>query len=252
MSHILLETFLQNLDAIAAENPSYRLGGDGSDGTCDCVGLIIGAIRRSGGAWNGIHGSNWAARNTVENLDPITSISDLTIGEAVFKAASPGESGHQLPSRYASHPDQKDYYHVGVVRSVAPLRIVHCTGPGIVTDTKLGKWRCHGWLKAISNQGGTPMPITNATVHAPAGSTVNLRASPEGPLCQRVPVGSTVTIHQRQNGWSRVTWGESAGWMKDNYLITASAADALTLSIPRDAALLLRNALTQALEEMHE
>ena len=247
MSRILLETFLQNLDAIAAAKPAYRLGGDGSDGTCDCIGLIIGGIRRSGGAWNGIHGSNWAARNAVENLEPITGISDLTIGEAVFKAASPGESSHQLPSRYASHPDQRDYYHVGVVRSVAPLRIQHCTGPGIITDSKLGKWRFHGWLKTISSQGGTPMPTATATVHAPSGSTVNLRTSPEGPLCQRIPVGSTVTVHQQQDGWSCITWGEYTGWMKDTYLITASAAEILTLSLPRDTALLLQSALTKAL-----
>lgn len=247
MSRIPLEAFLQNLDAIAAAKPSYRLGGDGSDGTCDCIGLIIGAIRRSGGTWSGIHGSNWAARNAVESLAPIASTSDLTIGEAVFKAASPGENNHQLPSRYASHPDQRDYYHVGIVRSVTPLRIQHCTGPGVITDSKLGKWRCHGWLKTISPQGGPPMPTTAATVHAPTGSTVNLRTSPEGPLCQRIPVGSAVTVHQQQDGWSLITWGEHTGWMKDDYLIIAPAADTLTITMPRDTALLLQNALTQAL-----
>lgn len=247
MNKIPLESFLNSIDALAALKPSYRLGGDGSDGTCDCIGLIIGGIRRSGGSWSGIHGSNWAARNAVESLAPIASTSDLTIGEAVFKAASPGENNHQLPSRYASHPDQRDYYHVGIVRSVTPLRIQHCTGPGVITDKKLGKWRFHGWLKTISPQGGTPMPTTAATVHAPTGSTVNLRTSPEGPQYQRIPVGSAVTVHQQQDGWSRITWGEYTGWMKDDYLIIAPAADTLTITLPRDTALLLQSALTQAL-----
>ena len=57
---IQLSDFLTQIAAIAAESPSYRLGGDGSDGTCDCVGLIIGAIRRAGGQWAGTHGSNYA------------------------------------------------------------------------------------------------------------------------------------------------------------------------------------------------
>ena len=55
---VKLDAFLKNADQIAAESPSYKLGHDGSDGECDCIGLIIGAIRRSGGTWSG----------TVENL----------------------------------------------------------------------------------------------------------------------------------------------------------------------------------------
>ena len=43
-----MEAWLSKVDEIAAEGPSYKLGHDGSDGTCDCIGLIIGAIRRAG------------------------------------------------------------------------------------------------------------------------------------------------------------------------------------------------------------
>lgn len=63
MAEISLNTFLLKADEIAEEKPSYQLGHDGSDGKCDCIGYIIGAIRRSGGSWKGTHGSNYSARN---------------------------------------------------------------------------------------------------------------------------------------------------------------------------------------------
>ena len=44
---IPLEQFLREIRNIRALNPIYRLGGSGVDGTCDCIGLIIGAIRRA-------------------------------------------------------------------------------------------------------------------------------------------------------------------------------------------------------------
>lgn len=50
---VTTESFLRGVDAIAGGKPTYRLGHDGSDGTCDCIGLIIGAIRRAGGTWDG-------------------------------------------------------------------------------------------------------------------------------------------------------------------------------------------------------
>lgn len=39
-----LSAFLSAVDTIQAEQPTYRLGGKAEDGTCDCIGLIIGAL----------------------------------------------------------------------------------------------------------------------------------------------------------------------------------------------------------------
>ena len=38
------DAFLSAVDAIQAEAPTYRSGGKAADGTCDCIGLIIGAL----------------------------------------------------------------------------------------------------------------------------------------------------------------------------------------------------------------
>ena len=158
-----LNAFLAAIDAIQAEPPTYRLGGKAEDGTCDCIGLIIGALNRCGVKWPGIHGSNWAARNAMAWMLPVSDASDLTVGDVVYKARRPGETGYSLPDRYAADPDRNDYYHVGVVRSVSPLRIVHCTSPGgVKTDTRMGRWVYAGELRQLDE--AAPSPARHATL----------------------------------------------------------------------------------------
>lgn len=258
-----LSAFLAAVDAIQAEQPTYRLGGKAEDGTCDCIGLIIGALNRCGVKWPGIHGSNWAARNAMAWLLPVSDASDFTVGDIVYKARRPGETGYSLPDSYAADPDRSDYYHVGVVRSVSPLRIVHCTSPGgVVTDTKLGKWAYHGGLSLIGEADDAEKEVTGmetATVIAESGSTVNLRREPHGALVDRVPVGSVVQVVSYQPGaqWAQVAYSGKVGWMDVAFLrleggteATDSAADdgeMVTLRVPRTAAEQLMDALSQTL-----
>ena len=246
-----MEAWLSKVDEIAAERPSYKLGHDGSDGTCDCIGLIIGAIRRAGGKWTGTHGSNWTARTAMDELHAEADPGDLQVGQAVYKAAEPGQSGYNLPNRYKGDADTRDYYHVGVVRSVSPLEIVHCTGPGIVRDNKLGKWNYAGWLRMVSreNDEGEATVMHTAVVIAESGSTVNLRKTPHGALEDRVPVGSTAQVLDTMDGWARVTVDGKTGWMDKRYLQMqdgaddasgdaedSSEVDTVTIVLPRSAA----------------
>ena len=256
---VTMKSFLRGVDAIAEEKPTYRLGHDGSDGACDCIGLIIGAIRRAGGKWAGTHGSNWTARNAMDTLHAVSAPGDLHVGQAVFKAAEPGQSGYNLPDRYKGDTDTRDYYHVGVVRSVSPLEIVHCTGPGIVHDSKLGKWNYAGWLRMVSrgNDEGEATGMQTAVVIAESGSTVNLRKTPHGALEDRVPVGSTAQVLDTMDGWARITVSGKTGWMDLKYLrmqdsgepdATGGAdgtgeADTITITLPRSAAEALLSAL---------
>ena len=256
---VTMKSFLRGVDAIAEEKPTYRLGHDGSDGTCDCIGLIIGAIRRAGGEWNGTHGSNWAARNAMDTLHAVTDPGDLQVGQAVFKASEPGQSGYNLPDRYKGDADKRDYYHVGVVRSVSPLEIVHCTGPGIVRDKKMGKWSYAGWLRMVSrgNDEGEATGMQTAVVIAESGSTVNLRKTPEGALLERVPVGSAAQVLDTLYGWARITVSGKTGWMDMKYLRMqdsgepdatggadgTGADDTITVTLPRSAAEALLSAL---------
>lgn len=234
------KNFLEKVEEIAQSNPAYKEGHDGSDGTCDCIGLIIGAIRRAGGSWTGIHGSNYAARYEMRELLPVTDAVELNLGDLVYKARTPGQTGYALPERYQTDPDKRDYYHVGVVTAVSPLEITHCTTPGMARDTKLGKWSYRGRLKTVDyeeTEAMEPMAQT-AKVTAASGSTVKLRSEPSknSKLYWEIPVGATVTTGEQRNGWTAVTYGGQSGWMMTEFLEgKAVASDSELITIQRAA-----------------
>ena len=219
---MILEAFIAQVEAIAQASPVYRLGGDGSDGTCDCIGLVIGAIRRAGGAWLGTHGSNYAARYEMRELLPVTDAGELCLGDVVYKARTPGQAGYALPERYKNDPDQRDYYHVGVVTATSPLEITHCTGPGIVRDTKLGKWVYRGRLKKVDYDGTEVVEtmVQTAKVTAASGSAVKMRSKPSASdrLYWEVPVGAEVQVAEVTGSWAKVRYGDRTGYMMTDFL----------------------------------
>ena len=261
---VLVKDFLIQVEAIAAEEPSYRTGGMGQDGTCDCIGLIVGAIRRAGGKWTGLKGTNYAARNEVTSLEPIRSVRELEIGEAVFKARSPGDAGYDgetMTGRYAASPDRRDYYHIGVVESVNPLRIRHMTSPRVMMDTTLGKWAWHGKLKLVcygeeSRAGETAAGETGKEA-GEMGETgrfliyggnrtvpVNLRASGSrlSPIIGRIPQHTAVELEEYGEAWCRVKYGGRPGYVQSVFVHAEGEEEpGETLSVPR-----------KKLEEIHE
>ena len=48
---------------------------------------------------------------------------DMDVIAAALLTLPPGQAGYALPERYKKGPDQRDYYHVGVVTAVEPLEI---------------------------------------------------------------------------------------------------------------------------------
>ena len=219
---MILEAFIAQVEAIAQASPVYRLGGDGSDGTCDCIGLVIGAIRRAGGAWLGTHGSNYAARYEMRELLPVMDAGELCLGDVVYKARTPGQAGYALPERYKNDPDQRDYYHVGVVTAISPLEITHCTGPGIVRDTKLSKWTYRGRLKKVDYDGTEVVEtmVQTAKVTAASGSAVKMRSKPSASdrLYWEVPVGAEVQVAEVTGSWAKVRYGDRTGYMMTDFL----------------------------------
>lgn len=170
---IAVEEFLRGVQSICERKPQYKLGHSGEDGWCDCIGLIIGALKRCGVSWTAatksgaIHGSNWAARFALKEGVPmaIGDAAKLRAGDVVFKYIAPGQSGYALPGRYRAGKScdcgvYLDYMHVGVVTGVSPLRITHCTSGGIRVDTTLGKWRAKGSLRVVGEvEAAQPAPV---------------------------------------------------------------------------------------------
>lgn len=223
---IPLDRFLACVRENESRISGYEQGHDGSDGKCDCIGLIIGAVRLAGGTWPGTHGSNWAARNAMTTLEHIADAREMFLGEIVYKAREPGEDKYALPDRYKDSGDLRDYYHVGVVTGVNPLQITHCTSVpgGIAFDTKMGNWRWGGKLKYVDyNEGGEPDMETpyQAIVTADNGKTVNLRAKPDikSTIIERVTVGAIVTVLDEDGEWDKVSHAGKTGYMMDKYLV---------------------------------
>lgn len=225
---IPLETFLRCVRENAERIHGYELGHDGSDGESDCIGLIIGALGLAGFRWPGTHGSNWAARNAMSTLEYIEMPVDVFLGEIVYKAREPGESGYDLPSSYANSPDKRDYYHVGVVTSVDPLIITHCTSVngdgGIFQDEKIGKWHWGGKLKYVDYSGEEPAfePFP-AVVFARSGKTVHLRKTPSksAKILYSVKIGETVSvIGEYDKDWSKVEYKGIQGYMMNDFLVS--------------------------------
>lgn len=246
----LIRLFLEMVQLIASKKPTYRKTGDGSDGTCDCIGLIIGAIRRMGLEWDGIHGSNWTARKALVQLQKIKSIGDLALGDVVLKAYEQGESKWKLPKRYQKggsyyNGDLRDYYHAGVVTRVSggTVEITHMTSPTIQVLTAstmkaLGRWGYHGQLKILAKAAGVTIPKTTpaadpvpatvtpatgktAVVTAPSGKYVKLRQQPSTKcrLYEEIPIGTTVTLEAPGETWARVSYGKRKNWyMMAKYL----------------------------------
>lgn len=240
-SKVPLYQFLDNVNAIAKSKPDYELGHDGSDGQCDCIGLDIGAIRRSGGKWTGIHGTNYAIRSELENVRTVSSASELSVGEVLLKGRDPGTSGYDLPARYKKggsndNGDYRDYYHIGTVTSVKPLRITHMTSPTIKVDTSLGsKWRYAGRLKKVDytkvseddnnnpnvNGGATVMnPISKATV-VRCNGYLNLRATEATDSADigDIPINTVIYIYEKcSTGMWKTIYNGSVGYVNSKYL----------------------------------
>lgn len=219
--------FVELVQKNAARVRQYQLGHDGSDGKCDCIGLIIGAVRLGGLKWPWTHGSNYTARHLTCDL---RADAPLKMGDLVFKARSEGESGYDLPAKYRTSGDLHDYYHVGVVTCEAPLVITHCTSVqgGIKRDLSRGKWRYSGQLKLIKEGEKEPMSETvYMQVVADQGDNVNLRngSGTNYGILARVPVGAKVALVTEHGEWAYIRYGERQGYMQRKFLRAADAAE---------------------------
>lgn len=235
----LVKKFLEEALIIFNSNPKRREPGDGSDGYCDCIGFIIGSIRRMKLKWTGIHGSNWAARNEIVNLKPISNSSQLEEGDVVLKAKAYGKSGWSLPERYHKgkkyyNGDLTDYYHAGIVFKTNPLEIRHMSSK-MTIDKKINTyspWTHAGKSKqlveAASDKATIIMPVKpdtpatgkTAVVVAESGGTVNMRRSPslKANLIVRVPLGQTVEIISPGEEWAKISWDGFTGYMMAKFL----------------------------------
>ena len=243
MKQITAEKYIDGVNSIYEEQPTYRTGGNGSDGTCDCIGMCRGALEREGVTdVTNMRGTNQAARKAIEDLKAIKSVKELQLGDVVLKTRDKDDQSMRLPDRYrkgGADYDQKwgetNFTHIGTVTRTNPLEITHMTSPTAKKDNSLGNWKYAGklpWVKRNQEPepGPDPEPTPEtewATVKAESGSTVKMRAKPTTTckLYWDVPVGSDVMVLAREAAtdiqgrtWSRIIWAGQEGYMMKHFL----------------------------------
>lgn len=219
--------FVKQCDVIVAAKPAYKLGCS-SKTQCDCIGMVKYSMRQNHVTFS-TTGTNYTFRNQLKNIRKITSVADLKFGDVVFKAKKPGDSGYNLPAKYRKggasyNGDLTDYTHIGVVKSVNPLRIIHMTSPTAKTDTTIGRWAYSAELDeryisdAVQQPAKEPEPVISesktAVVTAPSGRWVKMRQRPTTScgMYDEIPIGATVTVISVLGDWTQISYGKRKGW----------------------------------------
>lgn len=237
---ISVSAFIDRVEKIAARNPAYRTGGVGRDGTCDCIGLIMGAMYELGHKQYDLHSTNYFSRYQTLEMKKVNE-KELFKGQLLYRARTNQDKLHAryLPGGRYYTGDLLDYYHVGVVTGVKPLRIIECTEygdvSGIVIHDTLGRWHWGGRLRGVDydeNMGGIYEPgkeeeftvLYKARVITQE-DPLTLRATAGGRKVGEIPRGETVEV-LAEGEWTLVRYGEKRGYASAKYLERIEEAEA--------------------------
>lgn len=234
------DKFVDACNEIVDAKPDYDIGSSDKN-KCDCIGMIKYGLRQNGVTLK-TTGTNWTMRNQVRNVRQISGKSVLKKGDVVFKLRKPGESGYNLPSKYrkggsAYNGDLTDYCHIGTVKSVSPLEIIHMTSPTAKTDKSIGKWKYAADMDSkyisdnaeqepvqdVETQQDLEPETDEAIVVASSGKYVKMRKEPSSKckLYDNVPIGTKVSVVAHGYDWTKISFGKRKGWyMMTKYLDT--------------------------------
>lgn len=222
-----VSNFADRVRRIASRELTYRTGGSGKDGTCDCIGLIIGAMVELGHKPYDMHSTNYFARYQIEGMGKIDADAPY-VGQILFRAREGDERLHERykPGGRYDTGDTKDYYHVGVVTSTKPLEVIECTETGrvsgIVINSRLGGWHLCGRLKDVLYDDYEEGKTMNKAIVATESGPLNIRDWPGGPIMGKAPKGAAVEILRDDgDGWPKVRYGGVTGYASDEYLKAA-------------------------------
>lgn len=259
--------FVKRVLEIAETNPTYRTGGNGSDGTCDCIGLIMGALGKD----FPMHSTNYFIRyELTDEPDAITDGTELQLGDLVIKARRETNPRYDLHERYKPGgryyiiDDLLDYYHIGVVTGVNQLIITHCTETGLINgiarDYTLEGWTHVGFADDLEYEDqwdDAPAPVHDiAIVYSEDGNSVRMRKAPTtaSETIMKVPKGAQVEVTESADGWSTILWNGKRGYMMSEFLRLVGMAQAdpeqtgtVTITINKNAAAELLQALSGVL-----
>lgn len=232
MKTITAERFVEGVESIYVEQPSYELGHDGSDGSCDCIGMVRGGLKRGGASdIKNLNGTNQAARKAIRNLQKLSSSSELIVGDVVLKTRDKDDKSMPLPDKYRKggadydlNVGETNFSHIGTVTGQNPLVITHMTSPTAKQDKSIKGWSYYGELPWIEqNVAPEPPPEpeqTVAVVFAENGKPVKMRKNPSKAcdIYWKVPCGDEVLVNKWGDEWSMIEWDGMTGYMMTSFL----------------------------------
>ena len=180
----------------------------------DCAQLTRAAAKAAGVSIPSGATSQWRDATTWDNKGEIVTKPDMA-GIILYR-----QSGSVMQ-------------HTGVY--VGNGRVVDSRGSSQGTiESALSSYPWTHWgevkLSQSTDDGSDRKMIRNAVVtkiSGATGSTVNLRKTPDssGSVVKTVPFGTIVKITEEANGWSRLTYGGTEGWMMTKFLVDSDDRD---------------------------
>lgn len=248
MKQVSAAKYVEGVESIYVEQPTYETGHDGSDGKCDCIGMCRGGLKRAGATdVTNMRGTNQAARKTIRNLQKLQSSVPLCVGDVVLKTRDKDDANMPLPDKYRKGGSEYDpvvgetnFTHIGTVTQQNPLVITHMTSPTAKKDKSIKNWTWFGelpWVMHDPSPSPEPQPVPQpgmALVVAPSGSTVKMRQKPSVSckLYWDVPIGSIVTVIEWGDDWSHIEWDGKTGYMMTGFLQPIGVTETYTVVIP--------------------
>ena len=225
-----VSAFVAKVREIADRNPTYRTGGVGKDGTCDCIGLVMGAMYELGHKKYDLHSSNYFARYQMTTLKKVNE-KDLTAGQILYRSRTDNgklNARYKPGGRYYTG-DKLDYYHAGVVTRTNPLEITESTEygyvSGIVISSDAKKWQYAGELKDVLYEGydertGEEYAVSYKAIVTTDKDPLRVREwAQTGTILGKVPKGRTVDVlAEAGDGWPKIRYGELIGYVSEQYL----------------------------------
>ncbi|NMD37601.1 MAG: hypothetical protein GYA87_02840 [Christensenellaceae bacterium] len=133
----MLNTIIKHFES--AVGWPYKSPGTNDERGIDCSGLFVYALSKINKKI--YHGSNRIARKYCNSLEPINN--NVQLGDVLFKSRPSGSKlspQYKKGGKYYNEQLPWDFYHIGLVTRLKPLRIVHATPPAVKADNSLKGW----------------------------------------------------------------------------------------------------------------
>ena len=217
MSRISVDKFIGGLYSIYAQKPIYKVGHDGSDGSCDGIGFIRGGLLR-GGATKiaNMKEVNQFARKTAVNIHK--NDSDVKLGDVLLKVKDVDDSSMPLPSKYRTDGSELiNYVDISIVIKKNPVEIWYMTKDGIEKSNIISEWDYICSLPYLEEE---KKVMSSAVIFTESGESVKLYAKPSFACEDVISVanGTNVIITDVNNRWTTVSYGDKTMYVLSKFV----------------------------------